>query len=126
MLFASYAAGPIGSTCPGAVDGAARQMALPAPRGCSSMVEQKPSKLTTRVRFPSPAPKLTCRGHVEFWSARSAAEGRLRTCRGHFDFWSPRSAAEGRQLALLTRVDRALVRRHMARLPAPWRGGRVV
>src|SRR4029078_7806358 len=23
--------------------------------GCSSMVEQKPSKLTTRVRFPSPA-----------------------------------------------------------------------
>ncbi len=27
-------------------------------RGCSSMVEQKPSKLTTRVRFPSPAPKI--------------------------------------------------------------------
>jgi hypothetical protein len=27
-------------------------------RGCSSMVEQKPSKLTTRVRFPSPAPAL--------------------------------------------------------------------
>ena len=26
-------------------------------RGCSSMVEQKPSKLTTRVRFPSPAPR---------------------------------------------------------------------
>jgi hypothetical protein len=25
-------------------------------RGCSSMAEQKPSKLTTRVRFPSPAP----------------------------------------------------------------------
>jgi hypothetical protein len=25
-------------------------------RGCSSMVEQKPSKLMTRVRFPSPAP----------------------------------------------------------------------
>ena len=25
--------------------------------GCSSMVEQKPSKLTTRVRFPSPAPR---------------------------------------------------------------------
>src|SRR6187551_2161930 len=24
--------------------------------GCSSVVEQKPSKLTTRVRFPSPAP----------------------------------------------------------------------
>ena len=27
--------------------------------GCSSMVEQKPSKLTTRVRFPSPAPVST-------------------------------------------------------------------
>src|SRR5580704_16647838 len=27
-----------------------------ASRGCSSMVEQKPSKLMTRVRFPSPAP----------------------------------------------------------------------
>ena len=26
--------------------------------GCSSMVEQKPSKLMTRVRFPSPAPLL--------------------------------------------------------------------
>ena len=25
--------------------------------GCSSMVEPKPSKLKTRVRFPSPAPK---------------------------------------------------------------------
>ena len=24
--------------------------------GCSLMVEQKPSKLMTRVRFPSPAP----------------------------------------------------------------------
>jgi hypothetical protein len=26
--------------------------------GCSSMVEQKPSKLTTGVRFPSPAPRF--------------------------------------------------------------------
>src|SRR5258706_12837445 len=26
--------------------------------GCSSMAEQKPSKLMTRVRFPSPAPEL--------------------------------------------------------------------
>ena len=29
-------------------------------RGCSSMVEQQPSKLNTRVRFPSPAPTLQC------------------------------------------------------------------
>jgi hypothetical protein len=27
--------------------------------GCSSMVEQQPSKLMTRVRFPSPAPSLS-------------------------------------------------------------------
>ena len=33
-------------------------------RGCSSMVEQKPSKLTTRVRFPSPAPDLNLRNFV--------------------------------------------------------------
>ncbi len=31
----------------------------PGASGCSSMVEQKPSKLTTRVRFPSPAPKVS-------------------------------------------------------------------
>ena len=27
--------------------------------GCSSMVERQPSKLNTRVRFPSPAPYST-------------------------------------------------------------------
>src|SRR5665647_1973109 len=27
-------------------------------RGCSSMVEQQPSKLNTRVRFPLPAPTI--------------------------------------------------------------------
>jgi hypothetical protein len=30
-----------------------------AARGCSSMVEQQPSKLMTRVRFPSPAPLIS-------------------------------------------------------------------
>src|SRR5205085_379312 len=30
------------------------------PGGCSSMVEQQPSKLMTRVRFPSPAPSSGC------------------------------------------------------------------
>ncbi len=29
------------------------------------MVEQKPSKLTTRVRFPSPAPDSTLNSFVE-------------------------------------------------------------
>jgi hypothetical protein len=32
------------------------ELTWPSNRGCSSMVEQKPSKLMTRVRFPSPAP----------------------------------------------------------------------
>jgi hypothetical protein len=32
-------------------------------RGCSSMVEQQPSKLMTRVRFPSPASKLSAVSH---------------------------------------------------------------
>src|SRR5215471_4513561 len=40
------------------------------PRGCSSMVEQKPSKLTTRVRFPSPAP---ARGHYTRGKKRKAS-----------------------------------------------------
>ncbi len=34
-------------------------------RGCSSMVEPKPSKLKTRVRFPSPAPGLQACGFVQ-------------------------------------------------------------
>ncbi len=43
-----------------------------APRGCSSMVEQQPSKLNTRVRFPSPAP-----ASARFFSARSPSARRL-------------------------------------------------
>ena len=41
-------------------------------RGCSSMVEQKPSKLMTRVRFPSPAPTFA------LWSLRLAGQPRPR------------------------------------------------
>ncbi len=33
--------------------------------GCSSMVEQKPSKLMTRVRFPSPAPGLSGKAKMQ-------------------------------------------------------------
>ncbi len=33
-------------------------VAVGHPCGCSSMVELKPSKLMTRVRFPSPAPRV--------------------------------------------------------------------
>ena len=41
---------------------ARRQWHGPRSSGCSSMVEQKPSKLTTRVQFPSPAPKFRASG----------------------------------------------------------------
>ena len=64
--------------------------------GCSSMVEQKPSKLTTRVRFPSPAPRKGCPGTGEHRAPERS---------------------DGRQPFALTRVDTAMARRHMARLP---------
>src|SRR6478672_8439254 len=76
------------------------------------MVEQKPSKLTTRVRFPSPAPafaKATAGKPAERWIAKAAR----------------RSLGEGGPAARddwhssLDRVDSFLTRRHMARLPAP-------
>ena len=67
--------------------------------GCSSMVEQKPSKLTTRVRFPSPAPELTVRGTVR--SGAPVAQRRVDKPHG------------------ATRVDRHSPARHMARLPTP-------
>src|SRR4051794_16829545 len=47
-----------------------------AVRGCSSMVEQQPSKLMTRVRFPSPAPTISktlaraCKRHLRPRSSR--------------------------------------------------------
>ena len=44
--------------------------------GCSSMVEQKPSKLTTRVRFPSPAPTIL--KICERRAAGAQAEGDLK------------------------------------------------
>src|SRR3954469_18182579 len=65
---------------PPVVDAAYRAMALPPSvriaGGCSSMVEQKPSKLTTRGRFPSPAPKMEMPvAFFIFLSARAAAAG---------------------------------------------------
>ena len=41
-------------------------------RGCGSMVEPEPSKLMTRVRFPSPAPRNT--------TAPPTRRGRFRAC----------------------------------------------
>ncbi len=42
--------------CPVGADAPSTVMRSAARCGCSSMVEQQPSKLMTRVRFPSPAP----------------------------------------------------------------------
>ena len=50
--------------------------------GCSSMVEQQPSKLMTRVRFPSPAPTfapLALRSASQPRSRRIAAEASAKT-----------------------------------------------
>ena len=42
--------------------------------GCSSMVEQQPSKLNTRVRFPSPAPAISSTFNIpKFHSDKSSA-----------------------------------------------------
>jgi hypothetical protein len=49
-------------------------------RGCSSMVEQQPSKLNTRVRFPSPAPSFSITYHVlcfPFGQARCCSFGQM-------------------------------------------------
>jgi hypothetical protein len=70
------------------------------PSGCSSMVEQKPSKLTTRVRFPSPAP------------IRELPEGR-------FEIGVRASLARAATAhPFVERVDTPHPRRHMARLLA--------
>lgn len=47
--------------------------------GCSSMVEQKPSKLMTRVRFPSPAQKKLrrCSSGVEHSLGKGEAMGSI-------------------------------------------------
>ena len=86
-------------------------------RGCSSMVEQKPSKLTTRVRFPSPAPTPACRGACRSVGAHEPSE--WQQCRGTVEIWSARAAARGdnsTQTRALTHQWRAAKWRP---LPAP-------
>ena len=56
----------IGVDCP------PRFWEIPGSRGCSSMVEQQPSKLNTRVRFPSPALSQS----VPEWRPQAACEAR--------------------------------------------------
>ena len=62
------------------------------PGGCSSMVEQKPSKLKTRVRSPSPAPRpLGCSGfaHVAQWQSTPLVRERsaVQSCPWAPGFW---------------------------------------
>ena len=75
---------PSAAVRPGAAGRRARlaRSALPgrvecAPRGCSSMVEQKLPKLTTRVRFPSPAPALIRRLEIGCGQAATPRPGPL-------------------------------------------------
>ena len=63
--------------------------ALPIWCGCSSMVEQKPSKLMTRVRFPSPAPVSNRPGACFVPERRSAATGDLPQAGGLFCTGAP-------------------------------------
>ena len=65
-----------------AVDASQRRWHLGArASGCSSMVEQKPSKLTTRVRFPSPAPDFGNAGGMLKFGAPERQRGA--TARAH-------------------------------------------
>ena len=73
-------------------------------RGCSSMVEQKPSKLTTRVRFPSPAPKSRPCGRWSIFLERTELEER---------------SGDSRALRRLERVDRHWLGRHLRGPAAP-------
>ena len=67
--------------------------------GCSSMVEQKPSKLMTRVRFPSPAPNQDLPGAGFDLERRSAATGDLPPAGGSFCFEAHRAPERGRPSA---------------------------
>ena len=50
---------PFGSTCAGLSSRANAKGTIAEPGGYSSVVEQQPSKLNMRVRFPLPAPKFS-------------------------------------------------------------------
>jgi hypothetical protein len=57
-------------------------------RGCSSMVEQKPSKLMTRVRFPSPAPmKSGVLASGVAWEGRWEGHGKVGIAAGREARW---------------------------------------
>ena len=56
--------------------------AKPLKRGCSSMVEQQPSKLNMRVRFPSPAPALNPAATPRRCAASGAGRRRRKGARG--------------------------------------------
>ena len=91
--------------------------ALPIWCGCSSMVEQKPSKLMTRVRFPSPAPPKSVRG-TDVSEARERSERRPSTVRGT-DFGGSREQGARRPPTRpahnLPPVDSIAVARHWPR-----------
>ena len=92
---------------------------LRAAGGCSSMVEQQPSKLNTRVRFPSPAPFLmfrtpkSRRRAVALWPLRGFfVSGTRKGAGGRSGFEAP---------AWLCRMkDRATARAALRLWPLRW------
>ncbi len=88
------------------------------------MVEQKPSKLMTRVRFPSPAPRTADPGDRRAWSARAEARGdrlQMRPCGARLPIQRGAGAAT-QAIAKLDpsrAVDSAVGGRHCAPLPTP-------
>ena len=58
------------------LEGLRRRRYLRRPeRGCSSMVERQLPKLHTRVRFPSPAPPVSCPLHFAKGSGANPRQG---------------------------------------------------
>jgi hypothetical protein len=93
----------------------AAQIGIESPsRGCSSMVEQQPSKLNTRVRFPSPAPALP----VSF-----PQRERLRpACSFEFGRVLPRAAASsGLGIPVRASPVRSVFRSLAKQANRPWR-----
>ena len=104
-----------------AVDAFGPAMAMAeSPSGCSSMVEQKPSKLTTRVRFPSPAPiSRAAGGSFEIGAHERQRVAMVASCRGQLRNWSARALASGDNSSLLAALTHHGCAATWPALPAP-------
>ena len=117
----------------------AGRVKCPAKRGCSSMAEQKLPKLTTRVRFPSPAPPLpapappmTFAARIVRWQRRHGRHDLpWQGTRDAYRVWLSEIMLQQTQVATVIPYLRALPRalsRRAPRSPRPprttcWRSG---